>query len=986
MKKLILLANLLLIVSTTFAQINGKVLDENREPIPGVNITIKETTQGTITDLNGSFKINATQGDVLIIKSIGFLTKELKVSNQTNLEIVLQTETIDINEVLVMGYSNKTKTEISSSVTKINADELLDITSNDVGAMLQGKISGVQVVTGSGQPGSSSEVRIRGISTIKPGNAEPLYVVDGIIGGTFDPNDVESITVLKDAGATGMYGARANKGVIVVTTKSAKKGETSFEFKTNVGYNMADHGNLIMMSGSEFHETTAELYRDPSTHLIDKIKFYQDFPKELAERDFDWVNEAFKPTYTQKYYLSASGSQEKMSYYVSSSYFNEGGTFRNTGYENLNLRANTKYKFSEKISLRNNINIALSRGNYYDYMDMYYSYLSLPWDNAYDDNGNARYVDRSTPDFWSRDNINPFHTIDNSEHEGRGFSLNYDFVLNFIITDWLSFSSSNRLSYSNDKSHDFVSPAAAGTYYDKGFVSERMNEWYGGISTNLLKFKFNSGKISFDGLAGLEFEKGKSEYMFVEGKGLPVGFNVPTVASKEKQIGGSYELGAMQSLISQFNVNYDKKYFLTASYRIDQSSNFPPEHRTAHFPSVAASWMASHEDFLKSSSAFSFLKLRASYGLTGDPDIGASRYMGLFDLNTQYNSNSAAVPLQLPNYELTWEQTNTLNIGVDLGLFKRVDLTVDLYNSVTKNLLVLVAQPLSQGFEYRWENAGQVTNNGIELGLSALIVDANDFKWDMGIVFAKNINELSGIENPIFRTVSGISQIYRNGAQIYTFMLPKWLGVDEQTGAPLWEKITKDENGVITSREPTSDYTEADPQEVGSALPDFQGGLTNTISYKGISLYFNVAFQSGNYIYNHTRQFMDHDGHEPFYNYMKPKEDWSRWEKPGDVATHPSMQNAELSRENSSRFLEDGSFIKVRSVRLSYSFPQNMITKLKLKELNVSLGADNLFTLTNFWGQDPEVTLNQGDWSMPGVTSFKYPNNKLFVFSLNIKF
>ena len=320
MKKIILIVNFLLISSMIFAQINGKVLDENKTPIPGVNIMIKGTTTGTITDLNGLFEIDANESDVLIVKSIGYQTQEITITDISELQITLETETFDINEVMIMGYSNKTKTEISSSVTKIDADELLDINSNDVGAMLQGKVSGVQVSSSSGQPGSSSEVRIRGISTIKPGNAEPLYVVDGIIGGSFDPNDVESITILKDAGATGMYGARANKGVIVVTTKSAKKGKTSFEFKSNIGYNMADHGNLTMMSGSEFHETTSELYRDPATHLIDKIKFYQDFPQELAKRDFDWVNEAFKPTFTQKYYLSASGNQEKMSYYISSSY------------------------------------------------------------------------------------------------------------------------------------------------------------------------------------------------------------------------------------------------------------------------------------------------------------------------------------------------------------------------------------------------------------------------------------------------------------------------------------------------------------------------------------------------------------------------------------------------------------------------------------------------------------------------------------------
>ena len=396
--------------------------------------------------------------------------------------------------------------------------------------------------------------------------------------------------------------------------------------------------------------------------------------------------------------------------------------------------------------------------------------------------------------------------------------------------------------------------------------------------------------------------------------------------------------------------------------------------------------MASKESFLKNSTVINLLKLRTSYGLTGDPDIGASRYMGLFNLNTQYNSNAAATPYQLANYNLRWEQTNTLNLGLDLGLFKRFDLTLDLYNSVTKNLLVLVAQPLSQGFEYRWENAGQVTNNGIELGLTAKIIKTNDWAWNLGFVFAQNNNELSGIENPIYRTVGGISQIYRNGAEIYTFMLPKWLGVDQQTGAPVWEKITRDDNGNIISREPTSDYSEADPQEVGSALPDLQGGLTSTLSYKGFSFYFNIAFQAGNYIYNRTRQFMDNDGHEPFYNGMLPKSDWYRWQRPGDIATHPSMQNAELSTENSSRYIEDGSFVKIRSVRLNYNFSKDIAAKLKLKELSVSIGADNLYTFTDFWGQDPEVTLNQGDWSMPGLSDFKYPNNKLYVFSLNIKF
>lgn len=293
----------------------------------------------------------------------------------------------------------------------------------------------------------------------------------------------------------------------------------------------------------------------------------------------------------------------------------------------------------------------------------------------------------------------------------------------------------------------------------------------------------------------------------------------------------------------------------------------------------------------------------------------------------------------------------------------------------------MVAQPLSQGFESRWENAGEVTNTGIELNLDAIIIKSKSVEWNFGVNFSQNTNILSGIENPFYSTVSGVSQIYRNDASIYTFILPKWLGVDVQTGAPLWEKVNDD-----GTKEPTSNYKDATPQEVGNALPDFLGGASTSLSWKGLSLYVSVAYQYGNDIYNYTRRFMDNDGHEPYVNAMVFKPGWSRWEKPGDVATHPSMQNADLSTENSSRYLEDGSFLKIRNVTLSYSLPRRWVSAMKMTDFVLSLRADNVYTWTGFWGQDPEVTLAKGDWSMPGVTDFKYPINRQFVFNINIKF
>ncbi len=988
MKKTLTLLLIMFLAFQGYSQITGTVVDENQEPMIGVSILKDGTSVGTITDANGKFSINAKKGDVLVFKYIGYKPLSVTIENSSPLEIQMTIGAVLMKDVIVMGYSKKTRTEISSAVSVLNERKLNDAPANDVATLLQGKVSGVQVVNSSGEPGSGAEIRIRGVSTIKPGNAEPLYVVDGIIGGSFDPSDVESITVLKDAGATGMYGARANKGVIVVTTKKAKRQKTKFEFKTSYGYNIADHGNVKMMNSEEFfNDFSAELYRDYETHQIDKIKFYKDYPQDLLQKDYDWVGEVFKPAPIQKYYLSTSGRTNKFGYYISGTYYNEKGTYRTTGFDKINLRANTDLQLNKRVSLKNNINISGSKGSSYDYLDMYYSYLGVPWDNPYNEDGTPKYVDGKNKKWWSRDHINPIHSIDNSDYNYKGVGIDYDMVFNLKILDWLSFSSSNRLSFGTDKGHRFVSPLAAGTFHNKGYVSENQNMWFGAISTNLMHFDKNFGSNSIDGLFGIELDNGYSEFMNLEGKGLPEGFSVPTVASSEFKIGGSREKELFRSFISQVNYNFNHTYFLTASYRIDQTSNFPSGHRTAHFPSISASWLLNKMPFMNSINAINMLKLRASFGITGDPDIGASRFLGLYSLNTQYNSHPAATPYQLANPDLTWEKTYQYNVGVDLGLYKdRIKMTVDLYNNDTKDLLVLVSQPLSQGFEYRWENSGSVNNKGIELGLSTLNIKTKSFSWTTDFTFAKNKNKLAGIAKPFYTTIGGVSQIYRNGNEIYTFVLPKWLGVDPQTGGPLWEKIERDEAGNIISRTPTSNYSEAEPQEVGKALPDFTGGFSSTFQYKNITLFANLAFQSGNDIYNFTRVFMDNDGHEPYYNNMKPKSDWSRWEKPGDNATHPSMQNNALSKEPSSRYLESGSFIKLRTLNLSYSLPKRWIKSLNIEDLSLGFSANNLYTYTQFWGQDPEVTLKQQAWSMPGVSDFKYPNNKQFLFNINLKF
>ncbi|WP_090099065.1 TonB-dependent receptor [Chitinophaga sp. CF118] len=977
----------------TLITISGKVNTAAGAPLPGATVLVKGTRKGTQTDAQGNFTLRELQRkDVLVISNIGYVTKEVAARDRIN--VSLEEDTRKFNEVVVVGYSDKKKSELTSAVSVVSSDKLKDVTTNDVGSMLQGKVAGLQVVNSSGVPGASSEIRLRGVSSVNASQS-PLFVVDGIIGGNYDPNDVENITVLKDAGATAMYGSQANAGVIIVTTKKAKLGKTRFEAKVTTGFRTPDFGRMEMMNGSQLYDRQKEYYRDyiPGTtnnsYKIDILKFYSERPKTLQNQNYNWLTTMFETAPMQNIYLSASGSTEKNEYYTGISYYNEKGTFMNTGYQRVNLRGNSTYHFSKNVSVTNNINISGSSGKSYNYEDVYNAYLNMPWDNPYDSKGQPVYVDgNSTFKWWSRDKINPIHTIKNSNHPYKNFDVNYDLGLNVNITDWLSFSSSNRAAVGYNKGTDYYSPVVAGQYNGTGYLNELSTLSYGIISNDLLKFSFKKGDHSISGLAGIAIENSKTEILGASGKGLPEGLKVLNVVSNNQLVTGSSDAAIIQSFISQLNYGYKDKYYITGSYRVDGSTAFPSSHRYGSFPSISAAWLISKEGFLEDNKLINTLKLRASYGVTGTQDIGSSRYLGLYSLNSQYNGGTAATPSQLPSPNLTWESKEQANVGIDLSLFNRINLTVDAYNNITKKLLLQVPQPLSVGFEQRWENVGQVINNGIELGINTVNIKTRNFEWTTDFNISFNSNKLQQLPSDITRTQPtwSISQIYRNGGNLYEFYMPKWLGVNKETGAPQWEVVNKDADGKIISRAATSDYASATYQEVGSALPKFQGGFNSQWTYKNISLSVNAYFLSGNKVFSNTLRFVMNDGNEPYYNQIVLPKDYKIWTKPGDIATEPSPQNAANSTETSTRYLKDGSFLSIRNIALSYALPKSLISHWHMDGVTLSLTADNVYTFTKFLGQDPSTTITPGSNVMPGVSDFKYPNNRQFLFNINIRF
>jgi TonB-linked SusC/RagA family outer membrane protein len=478
--------------------ITGVVRNEQGEPLANVSVLIKGSSRGTQTNERGYFSLQAEENDTLQLSYVGYETQLIK-SGKKNLEIVLRSLNQQINDLVVVGYSDKKKSELTSAITVVSAEKLKDVTTNDIGSMLQGKVAGLQVINSSGVPGAGAEIRLRGVSSVNASQS-PLFVVDGIIGGNYDPNDVESVTVLKDAGATAMYGSQANAGVIIITTKKAAAGKTRFEVKLTTGFRTPDFGEMKMMNGGQLYERQKEYYRDyipgdtNNSYKVDLLKFYSQRPLSLRNQNYSWLNDMFKRAPMNNFYFSASGKTEKADYYLGLTYYDEKGTFLNTDYQRINLRGNSTYHFTPKISLSNNINVSGTSGKSYDYNDIYYAYLNMPWDNPYDSAGHPRYVDgNSSFTWWSRDKTNPIHTVANSSHPYKNFDANYDLDLNAAITPWLTLSSTNRVAASYFKSTDYYSPVVAGTYNGTGYLNEQSTLTYGYISNDLLKFNLLSG-------------------------------------------------------------------------------------------------------------------------------------------------------------------------------------------------------------------------------------------------------------------------------------------------------------------------------------------------------------------------------------------------------------------------------------------------------------------------------------------------------------
>ena len=917
-----LLASAFMMLSVSmFAQqhtVTGVVVDaDNGEPLIGVAVMVS-TGGGTTTDANGSYAVDAADGATLTFNTLGYMDVNEKVNGRSVINVKMTVDSKMLEEVVVLGYTSQKKNELSSSVVSISAEKLKDVTSPDLGNMLQGKAAGVLVTNASGQPGDGAKIRIRGTGSITA-NSGPLYVVDGVAGGSFNPNDVETLTVLKDASATALYGAAASGGVIVVTTKSAKTDDATVTLKATAGIKKALTGRFSPMNSKELYDLQKQIYS--------KTLFKIQRPETLLEQDFNWVDAAFNLGVVQDYYASAAGKAGRVNYFASISHYDEEGTLINTNHKRNSARVNLSAPLAKNVSMALRVNYDRANSQYTSsYVTLECAYRALPWDDpyVYDADGNrtneiirigsADRGDGRTDQLWySHDKYNFLHNEVYNYYKTESEDIMADLSLNWNITDWLIFSTVNRFNSSNWFSEAYYDPRTVLPGIPNGQIENSFGSGWGFGTTNLLKANKDFGDHNVNGVIGWEYGEGFSRSTSATGVGMPNG--QASLSNATAQSVGGYNYGSRSwAWLAQAQYSYKGKYIASASVRYDETSRVAPKARGGYFPGASAAWIVNKEDWMQGVSAFDLLKVRAGYGKTGNDAIENFLWQDIYSLTSQYQNVIAAILERQQNPNLGWEEAYMTSFGIDAEMFGRLNVTVDLYNIDNKNLLLAVPLAPSTGFFEFMDNVGTVNNKGIELAIDADIINTRDLNWNLGFNVGFNKNKVVYLPNGEFRQGN---QIVKEGQDIFTWNMPIWAGVDPETGSPTWEKIDA-ETGEKTI---TTTYSEATFQNAGTSSPKFQGGLNTSLSWKGFTLSATGNFIYGNMIYNSARVSMDSDGAYTDYNMMSHNNGlgWSRWEKAGDIATHPKpkMNGNNDAHMLSTRYLEDGSYFRLKNVTLS---------------------------------------------------------------------
>lgn len=1033
MRKLIRLLPLLFLIGLQvgYAQVrtvSGVVTDQNDGfPLPGVSVLVKGTSTGTATDMNGNYSLKVNSTDVLVFSFMGMKVQEITVGNRNTVNVVMESDAKTLEELVVTGYGVTRKKAFTGAATTIGSESIVQKTDANPIKALEGTVPGLQMNIASGQPGAPATVFIRGRNSINSGT-QPLYVIDGVpitagtMGmrsgeeqslsplSTLSPSDIETMTVLKDATATSIYGARAANGVIVITTKKGKAGKLQVNLTAKLGMEMLPTmpKSYKPLNAEQYTELQTEgllndydLYGNDGDAAYYNNQFFggefpytQDGMKEMlyAYLGYDgktrtnWLDEVTRTGLVQEYNLDLQGGGVKDTsprFFTSLNYFNNEALVIGKDLERFSGRINFAQSPSKLVDYGFAVNLSYTKTN----MGAGGGYFSDPITQAYQQSPLLPVKDENGD--WNFNTLNGYNPVAQrstygDKSEGKQYRATVTPYLAINFREDLIFNSRVGIDYYDLKEFgywSFFQPQGA----DMRGLGEQGTDTRTLLSiTNTLNYiKTFSDKHNLNLMVGQELQKTKENVSYLSASNYPL-FNLNQVANAA--VPGSASTSKYDVSLASFFFNgqydYMNKYYLSASARADGSSRFGKDNKWAAFWSVGAKYRLSEEQFMASSRSWlSNLTIRSSYGTSGNQEVGdgniangwyASR--DLFGFGYNYNGLPGSAHEQTGNSRLKWEQTNKFNVGLDVSLFDRLSIEVDYYYHKTKDMVFLVPISRITGMLTVPQNIGELENKGIEFSVNGKIFTGTGFNWDLTLIGSHNQNKVLRLSTD--RPIEGGITIIEKGRDINTFKMREYAGVDPQTGEAMWYKGTE-------GREVTKRYNEAGKRYVGSANPKFSGSFVSRMSYKGVDFSFQLNYSVGGKIYGDNLRYDEQNGGSGFDNTTRYVFD-NRWQKPGDVTDVPRFvfNNPSSANNSSTRFLMDARYLKIRSISLGYTFPKYLMESVRMSSARIFVTADNLYTFTakNYRGFDPAGIASNG------IQWWNYPTPKNVMFGVTIGF
>jgi len=992
--------------------VQGRIIDEEGQPLPGVSITIKGTSGGTVTDVQGNFSLSGVdENATLVITYIGYATKELKPQAQLG-TIALVPSVGVLNDVVVTGYTSYSRSQSANAAALVSADKINQVPGLTLDQILQGRVAGMNVVSSSGQPGQSASVTIRGIGSVN-GSSTPLYVLDGIpIEGnyfqTINPEDIESATILKDASAKALYGSRGSNGVIVLTSKKGKTGRAAVQYNSQYGFSKLSRPNFIMMNTEErlrFEEEVGLAYNrnlGPGWTYSSKNPNYVSGTAAFRSRadaildslrgiNTDWRDQFFRTGKFQEQQVSVSGGNDGLRFYNSLNYYNQEGVAKRTGLDRYALRSNIDFK-SGKFSGNTNLSIGYSKSSFTEGeggtgvgTSMASVYYALPYEYPYAPDGNL--IHQGNKNQYNildlREGSQGLERLNNSSNKTDQLKSIIGISLAYQILPELKATTRAGIDYRNSTDQLYINPdsyygsrSVSNTLGGKGRFEEATRRNFNIISTSGLTYS----KV-FDSRHNVEvsgfYEYISNNYNSFGFTGFGLDGRLPETpaaitngsATFLPSVSGSKTKSALASFMGVARYTFDDKYTVSGSYRYDGSTKVAPVNKWHGFYSVGANWVAKKENFLKDVSFLSDLRFRASYGTTASPLSADFAYLASFRADVSYGGVAGTRPTTPGNLDYDWEYVDEFNGGLDIRLFKteRIRLSADYYNRITSNMFF--DQPLSatSGFRNLALSSGKMRNRGVEFDISGDIIKNRKITWSIGANAGYNKNKILELTPLADMLLDGDTRVFKVGLPYGTYYAPDWAGVNPETGEAQYYNL----DGSITT---TYNAATQNATNSGSLYPTFTGGFNTGFSWKNFSLNALFSFVSDVKRWNNEDFYNENQRYASSNQSIRMLEDI--WKKPGDVAT---LQRFDIPRNFTSKDIQDASFLRFRNLNIGYTVPQQLLEKTKaIRSLRVFLQGENLYTWTKWRGLDPENNSVYG--------RFQYPNTRTFTAGLNVNF